>query len=273
MFKIGEFSKLSRVSVKTLRHYDDLGLLRPAQVDRFTSYRYYGAEQLTQLNRILALRDLGLSLQQVRQVLRDGLPAEQLRGMLRLKQAELEQHLAEEQERLQRVATRLRQIEQEGVMPTHEVVLKEVPAMRVAALRGIVETYSAQGSLWNQLGAYLERRGIKPAGPCFTIEHNEEYRSQDVDLEVCEPVEADLDDAGPERVYDLPAVPQMASTIHHGPYEGLSAAYQAFMAWIQANGYRIAGPNREIYLRNLADDGVTPDDLVTEMQFPVEKVG
>ncbi len=273
MFKIGEFSKLSRVSVKTLRYYDELGLLHPAHIDRFTSYRYYTAEQLTQLNRILALRDLGLSLEQVGHVLRDGLPAEQLRGMLRLKRGELEQHLAEESARLQRVAARLRQIEEESTMPTHEVVLKEVPALRVAALRGVVETYSAQGSLWNELGEYLQRRGIKPTGSCFTIDHNEEYRPQDVDLEVCEPVDAPLDDTGPVRVVDLPAVPQMASTIHHGSYDGLSAAYQAFMAWIQSNGYRIAGPNREIYLRNLADDGVTPDDLVTEMQFPVEKVG
>jgi effector-binding domain-containing protein len=271
MFKIGEFSKLSRVSVKALRHYDDLGLLRPAHVDRFTSYRYYSAAQLAQLNRILALRDLGLSLEQVRQVLRDGLPAEHLRGMLRLKQAELAQHLAQEQERLQRVAARLQQIEQEGTMPSHEVVIKEVPALRVAALRGVVETYSAQGSLWNQLEAHLQQGGIKPIGPCFTIDHNEEYRPQDVDLEVCEPVDAPLDDTGSVRIYNLPAVSQMASTIHHGSYEGLSAAYQAFMTWIQANGYRIAGPNREIYLRNLADHGVTPDDLVTEMQFPVEK--
>ena len=271
MFKIGEFSKLSRVSVKALRHYDELGLLPPAHIDRFTSYRYYSAEQLAQLNRILALRDLGLSLQQVRQVLAGGLPAEQLRGMLRLKHAELEQHLAEEEERLQRVATRLRQIEQEGTMPSYEVVLKEVPALRVAALRGVVETYSAQGSLWNQLEAHLQERGIKPVGPCFTIDHNEEYRPRDVDLEVCEPVDAPLDDTGPVRIFDLPAVPQMASTIHHGSYEGLSAAYQAFMAWIQTNGYRIIGPNREIYLRSLADAGVTPDDLVTEMQFPVER--
>lgn len=271
MFKIGEFSKLSRVSVKALRYYDDLDLLRPARVDRFTSYRYYSAEQLAQLNRILALRDLGLSLEQVRQVLRDGLPAEQLRGMLRLKQAELEQHLAEEEERLQRVAARLRQIEQEGTMPTHEVVLKAVPALRVAALRGIVETYGAQGSLWNQLGEYLQSRGVKPTGPCFTIDHNEEYREKDVDVEVCEPVDADLDDAGSVRIYDLPAVPQMASMIHHGPYDDLSGAYQKFMAWIQTNGYRIVGPNREIYLRNVADHGVEPQDLVTEMQFPVAK--
>jgi DNA-binding transcriptional MerR regulator len=140
MFKIGEFSKLSRVSVKTLRYYDDMGLLRPAHVDRFTGYRYYSVEQLPQLNRILALRDLGLSLEQVRQVLQDGLPAEQLRGMLRLKQAELEQHLADEEGRLRRVAARLKQIEQEGDMPTQEVVLKEVPvaiALRAPTVRSI----------------------------------------------------------------------------------------------------------------------------------------
>src|SRR5512143_322161 len=116
MFKIGDFSKLSQVSVKALRYYDELGLLKPVEVDRFTGYRYYSADQLPRLHRILALKDLGLSLEQIAQLLDDDLPAAQLRGMLRLKQVELRAQMQEEQARLARVAARLNQIEQEGKM-------------------------------------------------------------------------------------------------------------------------------------------------------------
>ncbi|MCG2769146.1 MAG: helix-turn-helix domain-containing protein, partial [Anaerolineae bacterium] len=103
MFKIGEFSKLSQVAVKTLRYYDEIGLLKPAEVDRFTSYRYYSAAQLPRLHRILALKDLGLSLAQVARLLDGDLPSEQIRGMLRMKQVQLQQQVQEEQARLARV--------------------------------------------------------------------------------------------------------------------------------------------------------------------------
>jgi DNA-binding transcriptional MerR regulator len=114
MFKIGDFSKLSQVTVKTLRYYDELGLLKPVEVDRFTGYRYYSADQLPRLNRILALKDLGLSLEQIATLFaaRDKLTVEQMRGMLRLKQAEAQERVREEQDRLARVEARLRQIEE-----------------------------------------------------------------------------------------------------------------------------------------------------------------
>ncbi|MER2599777.1 MAG: MerR family transcriptional regulator [Caldilineales bacterium] len=271
MFKIGDFSKLGQVTIKTLRHYDEIGLLRPAQVDPFTSYRYYTTAQLMQLNRILALRDLGLSLEQVRTVLHDKLSAEELRGMLRLKQAELEQQVTDQQERLRRVAARLHQLELEGTMPTLEVVMKEVPALRVAALRGVVENYGAQGELWGRLGEVIQRRGLRMTGPCLTIDRNEGYRERDVDLEVCQPVDGEVGEDGAVRIYDLPAVPQMACLLHQGSYDGLSAAYQQFMLWLQSSGYRITDHNREVYLRNMGDDGVTEDQLLTEIQFPVTR--
>jgi DNA-binding transcriptional MerR regulator len=112
MFKIGEFSRISQVSAKTLRYYDEIGLLTPARVDRFTGYRYYSADQLPRLNRILALKDLGLSLEQIAALLDDDLPPAEIRGMLRLKRVEIQQHLEEEQARLARVEARLKQIEQ-----------------------------------------------------------------------------------------------------------------------------------------------------------------
>jgi len=270
MFRIGEFSKLSQVSVKTLRYYDQIGLLQSAEVDRFTSYRYYSTDQLHRLNRILALKDLGLSLEQINQVLDHDLSPDELRGMLRLKQLELEQQVEQQQARLNLVAARLRQIEQEGKMPTNEVTLKEVPALRIASIRDVVPDYPAQSTLWEELETYLKQQKIQPSGPCFTIDHQEEYKEADLDLEVCEPIAGDLE--GDERVSvrHLPGC-QMASTIHIGPFEGLSEAYGTFVTWIERNGFRIVGPNREIYLRSF-EDGCDPSEFVTEIQFPVVKV-
>jgi phosphoribosylaminoimidazole-succinocarboxamide synthase len=117
MLKIGDFARLSQVPVKTLRYYDDLGLITPARVDEFTGYRYYSIDQLPRLNRLLALKDLGFSLDQIARVLNEGVTPGQLRGMLVLKRAEVEDRLGEEQRRLNRIEARLREIEQEDTVP------------------------------------------------------------------------------------------------------------------------------------------------------------
>jgi len=125
MIRIEDFSKLSMVSIKTLRYYDQMGLLRPINIDLETGYRYYTVGQLPRLNRILALKDLGFSLQQIDQVLNEGVPPEQLRGMLRLKHAELQRQIADEQERIVRIEARLQMIDMEDIMPDYDVILKQ----------------------------------------------------------------------------------------------------------------------------------------------------
>ncbi len=275
MYKIGEFSLLSRVPVKTLRYYDELGLLKPIQVDAFTGYRYYAAAQLTRLNRILALKDLGLSLQQITSLLSESLSADQIRGMLLRKQVELAEHIEEERTRLLRVEARLQQIEQESKMSAYECVIKTVPSLRVASRRGICPAYAIQDALWEVLMTELDQVGVRPQGPCFTLDHGEEYREQDVDLEVCQPIDSALP-IGPlfpgslSSVHDLPAVETMASTVHHGPFNTLSLAYPELLHWINENGYTITGPGREIYIYS-GDGSVRQDDpsYVSEIQFPV----
>src|SRR5512134_633312 len=148
MLKIGDFSKLAHVTIKTLRHYDRLGLLQPIWVDRYTGYRYYAIEQLPRLNRILALKDLGFSLSQIQELVQVELPAQRMRQLFDQKQRELQHLLAEEQARLKRVAERLRQIEQEGSLPAYEVTLKSIPA-QLAAFRKVtlLEPASAEAQL------------------------------------------------------------------------------------------------------------------------------
>ncbi len=274
MFKIGDFSKLSQVSVKTLRYYDELSLLKPEEVDRFTGYRYYSANQLPRLNRILALKDLGLTLEEIGVLLDEEISAAQIRGILRLKQVETRERVQEEQARLERVEARLRQIEEEGKMPTYEVVLKNVPAQRIASVRGVIPTYSQPDRLWDELFAYLGRNRVPVNGPYMTMYHDPEYRERDVDVEVYQPVAGNPRGSARVQVYDLPAIETMASVIHKGPFTALNQAYQALSQWIQANGYRICGPNREIYLYIGEGNAVRQDDssYVTEIQLPIEKV-
>lgn len=271
MLKIGDFSRLSQVSVKTLRYYDEMGLLEPLAIDRFTSYRYYTFDQLPRLYRILALKDLGLSLEQIGRLLGEGLPPEQLRGMLRLKQAEIQQRLGEERERLERVEARLRQIEQENTpMSTYEVVIKKIEPMPIASVRDIIPAYPQQGHLWHELETYLQSVNVTPVGACFTLYHADE---PEIDSEVCEPVSGPIAVAGRVQSRQLSGVPMAACVVHHGPFVTIGEAYQAVLKWIETNGYRVNGPCREVYLRVPDQPGSQTDPkTVTEIQFPVEKV-
>ncbi len=269
MLKIGDFSKLSMVSVKTLRYYDELGLLKPARVDEFTGYRYYSASQMPRLNRILALKDLGLSLGQVASMLDEGLSAAEIRGILRFRLSETEQRLSEERALLGRVEARLAQIEREGRLPVYDVALKQYPDCAVAYVRRILPRYSELSQMFGELFSNVGPAGAIPIGPPCSIYHDHEFKETDADVEVAVPVSGEIRGDGPVRTRLLPGG-NMACVVHHGPYETIGQAYTAVMAWIEPNGYRINGPVRELYLTDPAE---TPDpkDNVTEIQVPVEK--
>lgn len=274
MIKIGDFSKVSRVPVKTLRYYDELGLLKPVQVDPFTRYRYYSAEQIARLNRILALKDLGLTLEQIRRLLREDLPAGQVIGMLRRRRVELEQEIKDSQAVMVRIEARLDQFEKEQNMSDQDIVIKSVVAFHVASVRGTVPTYAEQEPLWHALEKAMHKAGVQPVGPCFTIDHDDEYKARDHDLEACFPVEGPAALDAPAVVRELPAVENMACLTHHGAFNDLMSRYQELLAWIDRNGWQICGAGREIYL--FAGNGpVRQDDpgYVTEIQFPVKRAG
>ena len=266
MLKIGEFSKLGRVTVKTLRHYEEVGLLRPIHVDPFTSYRFYSADQLPLLNRILALKDLGFTLEQIGEMLHDGVSPEQLRGMLRLRRAELAQQIEQDQEQLARVEARLRQIEREGKMPDYEVVIKEVEPQWVASVRERLPAYSGIGRLFGELYAYLGPMGA--AGVGASRWHDGEYRETEVDGEAVVFLQRSVPASDRVKVYELPPC-TMASTVHRGSYRTIGQTHAALMKWIEANGYRFAGPDREIYLQGGGEQD--NESYVTEIQLPVEK--
>ena len=273
MFKIGDFSKLSRVSVKTLRYYDEIGLLKPSYVDDFTGYRYYAADQLARLNRILALKDLGFSLEQTERLLDDALSPGQMREILRMKQAEIHQRVEDELGRLARVEARLRAIEQEGVMPAYDVVVKRIEPLLVAAIRDTIPNFPASGKLFDELFAYVDAQARRSAGPPLAIWHDDEYRETDIDAEAALPIDRPLSGGGRVAIYDLPEVATMACVVHQGSLDTIGQAYNALLSWIQHNGYRIAGPAREHYLRTGAPVAQDDRSYLVEIQFPVEPTG
>lgn len=274
MIRIGDFSKLSRVSIKTLRFYDEMGLLKPVAVDRFTGYRYYEFHQLPRLYRILALKDLGFSLEEIGHLLEGDLSTEQMRGMLKLRRAEIRQRVEEEAERLERVDLWLRQIEQEDSMSRYDVVIKKVEPIKVASVRGVVPTPPEQGPLWGELGTYLTQQRVQPVGPCFTLYHDEDHKDRDWDVEVCEQISADLAASKRVKVYSLSGFETMACVVHTGSFATIGEAYDAILKWMDDNKYQIIGPCREVVLREPQPENSQNDPgTVVEIQFPVQKVG
>ena len=273
MIRIGDFSKLSRVSIKTLRYYDEMGLLKPIKVDRFTGYRYYEFDQLPRLYRILALKDLGFSLEEIGRLLKSGLSAEQIRGMLTLRQAEIRQRVEEEAARLERVERWLREIEQEDSMSKYDVVIKKIEPVRVASVRGVVPTPPDQRSLWDELLNYLNKKGARMIGPPMALYHDPEFKEQDWDIEVIMPVVDDLASENGVKIYTLPGSEKMACVVHTGPFATLGEAYDALAKWIDQNGYHIVGPGRELNLKLPEKLGDQNDpNTINEIQFPVEKM-
>ena len=271
MFKIGDFSRLSFVTVKTLRYYDEIGLLKPVEVDRFTGYRYYSASQLPRLNYIVALKNLGLSLEEIATLINNDLTPSQMKDIFILKKAELRQRINEEQRRLEQVEKLLKQIEKEGTMPDYQVVIKKVEPQIIASIRAILPTYGDLGQLYGEIFGYLGSQGITiPAGPTIFICYDEEFKEHDVDVEAGVPISKAIPGAGRVSVYELPGMAEAACTIYKGPYENIGEAYSAIISWVESNGYQITGPDRELYLTSPTDT-TDPNQYVTEIQFPVKK--
>lgn len=270
MFKIGDFAKLNKVTVKTLRYYDSLGLLQPENVDTFTGYRYYSASQMPRLNRILALKDIGFSLDEIALVLDKNLDLEQIQTLMELKHAEICGKISAEQERLSRIEALMKICNQEAYVMKYDIVKKSIEPVRVASLRDIILSYSEQGHLWRELSEHIQKNNAKIVPPCMAIYHDPGYKEEGIDAEVIEPIIGDISETDRIKVKVLEGVKEMACVVHEGSFQTLHMAYNAISQWIEENGYEIIGSQRELYLKG---EWITnnPDEYVTEIQFPVRK--
>lgn len=270
MFKIGEFSKLARVSARMLRYYDKCGLLRPAEIDRYTGYRMYSAAQMPLLSRIVALRDMGFGIEEIDETLPNFDSPDYMCETLEQKRGQIVSAIAGEQYKLQKINAMQNEIRKGTVRMIYEVEIKELPAVKVLSLREIIPAYDAEGMLWHKMGNFVAKNGIECGTGGYSIYHDDEYKEADVDVEIATPVES----AGENRdgfVYkELDAIPLAATIRFSGPYENYSATMEKLAAWAEKNGYEFAGNVRGLAIaapHNQSD----PEKYLTELQVPVIK--
>jgi DNA-binding transcriptional MerR regulator len=274
MFRIGEFSKIAQVPGSLLRYYDEIGLLRPARIDSSTGYRYYSAKQLPRLHRILALKELGMTLDQVRRLVDEDVSAAEIRGMLTLKRAQVEQNVNEEMARLRSLEARLQQIDEAG--PAYDIVIKSVPAQGFLSVRAVLPGADAALGVMRELVETLPNRAERAAfGHFMTLVHSETLESDRLDIELGA-VYAGADDLTVRLEHDrvltvrqLAAVAAMATVVRVGGFEQNCRSYGAIGVWVEENGYRISGPGREVLIRPPRAGRL--EEMVTEIQFPVER--
>jgi DNA-binding transcriptional MerR regulator len=274
MFRIGEFAQIAQVSSRQLRFYDELGLLQPAHTDHQTGYRYYSIRQLPRLNSILALKELGLTLEQIAPLLEEAISPSELRGMLTMKRAQVEQALREEEIRLRHIESRIAQIDKSGSVDGFDVVTKSVPAAPFLSLRcscaGMDEALAMVRSVAED-GA----RQIRPAmRDKLIVVLRSETESDELDLEIGyslrRPTNAKVRIAGDLVLSagELPGVETMATIVRQGTNAESHAAFGAIGSWIEANHFEIAGPCREVFLEPVTGPPGFEGALV-EIQFPV----
>lgn len=275
MFRIGEFARVTQVSIRSLRYYDEIGLLKPAHIDSASGYRHYSVAQIPRLNRILALKNLGLSLEQIKQLLDDNITPQEIRGMLILKKKQLEQTIQEEQVKLQLVESRLLELEAEGQLSTYAPVLKTIPEQRYLACRETAPNDDSMSTLiFNSVRAIFNQANRMELSAAVFYD------------EVFDTIEIDwafgflVGDDAPRRLAMedgrflehsvLPAVEEMITVVHHGYWRDLYRGYIALGRWMSANDYEFAGNAREIFLSFNAPPNL--EQNITEIQFPVQPI-
>jgi DNA-binding transcriptional MerR regulator len=275
MFRIGEFAQIAQVSGRLLRYYDQIGLLQPVRIDPQTGYRYYSARQLPRLNRILALKSLGLSLDRVATMIDGGIGPDEMRGMLMLRKSQVERTLEEEQARLREIESRIRQIDEDGVAGDFDIVVKTIAAQPFLSVRRRCPDLDRAVALLRQVVMAGSKLPARTRDRLVVVAYND-FAGEELDLalgfSLTERVNRTirLADDLEMTIGELPAVGEMATVVRAGPNYQSHQAFGSLGLWIEANGYRFAGPSREVFLDLPFQDPATEESIV-EIQFPVCK--
>ena len=273
LYKIGDFSRLCRVTVRALRYYDEIDLLKPVQVDQTTGYRYYSIDQLSKLNRIVMLKEMGLSLDDINRIMHDNIPVDYIRRLLQVKMAEIQERLNQDSGRLRKVEAWLSKINKEGLMQTDSYIqMKYIPELRVVSKREIGTYEETTAKLLNDLRQQINQLNnpetVKVTGPIIGLFYDDEYKEKDADIEIALPVsgEISINDAYIE-VKTLPKCKVISAT-HLGPYYDMGKAYSQIFEYAEEHRLKLITPIRELYLKYVEE--VPEDELLTEIQCPVK---
>jgi len=268
LYRIGMFSKISKTTIKTLRHYDEVGLLAPGHVDEENGYRYYTTEQLFKLHEIVGLRQIGFSIPEVSAIM----AGRHVEEILAQRKNEMESGLNEITDQLFRLNHYISK-RKEGHIMNYQAVIKDIPECIVFSKRQIIPNYEALMEVVPAIGEAVTKANptLKCAEPeyCFNIYHDGEYKETNIDVEVCEAVTGFGVETDGIVFKTAPAITAV-SVMHKGAYRDLGAAYAYVFNWIEQNGYTATDHPRESFI-----DGIwnkeSDADWLTEVQVPVAK--
>lgn len=270
MFKIGEFSKLTQVSIRMLRYYDEIGILKPAEIDRFSSYRLYSIEQIPKVNKIIFLRDLGFSIAEISTAINkwdDNFIANELQQ----KQKEIMDIIEAERDKLSKIEIAMEDIKREKIHINYSVSIKNIPSYKVLSLRKVVSNYYSEGDMWIEMYNFAKENNISISDNTFSIYHDTEYKEKDVDIELCAVVEKVAQDKGEFIYRHTEAIPLMASTMVYGDFKNIGKAYLSFANWLQDhNKYKMTGQSRQIVHRGPWNEE-NPQNYLIEIQIELEE--
>ena len=271
MLKIGEFSKLSRVSIRMLRHYDTIGLLKPMAIHPETGYRYYGEEQLPVAGRIAALKEMGFRLSEIAEILPCFADRELLESRLRTKQNELRREFELTAYRLRLLDTACQRLRKDAETMNYDVTLKTFPERYAATVRRTIPCYEQEQMLWDILMEETGRMNLTPGNPCCccAVFHDEEHRETDVDVEVQKTVTGTYPDTEHVKFRTLPEV-TAATAVCRGSYDQMDAVMRSVADWIVRSGYVLNGAVFFIYHVSPYETD-NPSEFVTEICYPVRK--
>lgn len=267
MFSIGEFSKINKVTTKTLRYYENIGLLKPGYVDQVNKYRYYTTQQLPKLHQIITLKQMGLSLNEIREVIDK---PEEIEKILVSKEQEILDLIKEEEYKLLRVRSYISNLKGEKDMKN--IIIKSLPKVKVASMRKIIKNYDELFHLCpNIMAKEMERLECVCAVPsyCFNIYHDGEYKDSNIDVEICEAILDLKEDSDILKFKEIDGIESAVCILHKGPYSALRETYSYVFDWIESNKYTVIDNPRESYI-----DGIwnkeNEEDWLTEIQIPVK---
>ncbi|MCL2839132.1 MAG: MerR family transcriptional regulator [Defluviitaleaceae bacterium] len=263
MFKIGTFSKMVRVSARMLRYYDKFGILSPAEVDKFTGYRLYSAEQIPLLMKIIALRDMGFGVEEIEALLPHYNDAAFMKQALEQKRVQISAAIAEEQTKLEKIREGLNAM-------VYEVELKSIPPVTVISLRENISSFEAEPAQWEKLWKFISSNHIQCTKTGYSIYHDEAYKDEDVDIEIAVPIDVKIESHGDFIYKNLDSIPQAATIRFAGSYENYYGAMEKLAKWIEQNGYVSDGVIRG-HAIVMPAEGIRIEYCLTELQISVCK--
>lgn len=270
MFKIGDFSKLSSISIRMLRHYDKVELLEPVKVDEQSGYRYYSASQLKKVNQIQMLKDMGFNIATIKEIIEcDNINS--VKEQFQNRCAQIKDEMGDLQKQLRLLEASMKTMREDVVEMNYHVSIKEIPVRNVASVRKFIPSYNCEGDLWSILMQEIHMKNISMAHPSYSIAvfHDQEYKEKDVDVEIQLNIFGKYENTNDVHFKKIEAI-KVASITVNGSYEQITDVNEAAAKWIEAEGYELAGPMFNIYHVSPAIES-DPNKWVTEVCYPINK--